>query len=471
MRSTAISKFKSLSVATAVRICTASVPSPFNERRVVASPAFIFRRPTKAEVDIEFTVRAHPVEGGLWIAQPTWVCRSGSIPLDGLPLHEGSPRFRSRSESVADAMSRGLRMARKQKHRNFGTTAWNRAVESLAAWMAEAMEAVRSEDETLPLRGLVGIDLMAGGQGALSEAMVSQGMRIELACEIDPQARAAYLQNIRPRVMHDDICTLDARLLEADIVTMGLMCQAFSVAGNGLGFDDPALALAYMHAMRVLCEIHAKVIIIECARQFMTLDSGKHSDELIEQLMLAGYRVQHRALNASGFGVPQSRERSFLVCTRIGLDVDGIVGVLFPEEQEPTSCVEDILDDALPATITDADIVPHGKAPESRVGRLALVGRIGGRNSQGYRVYSTKGLGPTLTASGGGRAPFSGAYRVPGGARALTPREAYRMQGMPEWTKPHSNERQAMRHAGNAVAVPVARELIRSLGAILGARS
>ena len=186
--------------------------------------------------------------------------------------------------------------------------------------------------------------------------------------------------------------------------------------------------------------------------------------------MSAGYRVQHRALNASGFGVPQERERAFLVCTRIGLDVDDLVGVLFPDEQASSACVEDILDDE-PATIPEADIVVHGNEQLARTGKRVLVGRVGGRNSQGYRVYSAKGLGPTLTASGGGRAPFSGAYRVAGGARALTPREAYRMQGMPEWSEHHPNDRQAMKHAGNGVAVPLARELIRSLGSIIGARS
>lgn len=457
---------KSCAFRKSVVVAASVAGSFFNPRGVVDSPDFIVRRSAVADDGIEFTVRAHRVEDRLWIAQPTWVCRDGSIPLDGIPLHAASRRFRNRSEAVDDAMSRGLRMARKQRHRNVGTKAWIRALADLRAWMAEAMKRVRSEDETLPLRGLVGIDLMSGGLGGLSIAMVSMGMRIDLACEIDAQARAAYQQNIRPRAMHDDICTLDARKLMADIVTMGLLCQAFSVAGNGLGFADPALALAYLHAMRVLCEIDAKVLIIECARRFMTLDGGKHSNELVEKLMGAGYRVQHRALNASGFGVPQERERSFLVCTRIGLEVDDIVGVLFPEEQKPTACVDDILDDG-PATIPEADIVPHGDEPLSRMTKRALVGRVGGRNSQGYRVYSTKGLGPTLTASGGGRAQFSGAYRVAGGARALTPREAYRMQGMPEWAEHHPDDRQAMRHAGNGVAVPLARELIRGLGSIL----
>jgi site-specific DNA-cytosine methylase len=56
-------------------------------------------------------------------------------------------------------------------------------------------------------------------------------------------------------------------------------------------------------------------------------------------------------------------------------------------------------------------------------------------------------------------------------ARGLTPREANRMQGMPEWAAHHPLPTHALKHAGNAVAVPVARELGRQLGAILGRRS
>ena len=333
------------------RIAAVSPVAPvFNARGVVPLPAFTLSRPTTRPTCIEFTIRAHPVGGGLWIAQPAWVCRDGSIPLDGMPLHDKSPRFRSRSEAVDDAMSRGLRMVRAQKHRKSSDAVWASAIEALRAWMAEAIEKVRAHDETLPLRGLVGIDLFAGGLGGLSMGMVSQGMRIDLACEIDAQARAVYACNVRPCLMHDDICTLDGRKLKADVVTMGLLCQAFSLAGKGLGFADPKLAEAYEHAMRVLGEIDAKVIIIECARLFLTLESGKHANELVEQMMLAGYRVQHRALNAKGYGVAQSRERSILVCTRIGLDVDPIVGYLFPEEQEASACVADIMDADLPAT-------------------------------------------------------------------------------------------------------------------------
>ncbi|MCY4754673.1 DNA cytosine methyltransferase [Pelomonas aquatica] len=166
-----------------------------------------------------------------------------------------------------------------------------------------------------------------------------------------------------------------------------------SVAGKGLGFADPKLAKAYQHAMRVLGEVDAKVIIIECARQFLTMDGGKYPDELIDQMMQAGYGVQHRALNAAGFGVAQSRERSILVCTRVGLDLDPIVGYLFPEEQESTACVADIMDADLPATIPEADITPHTTKRAPRKGQRVKVGHIDGLNCQGYRVYCPNSAG------------------------------------------------------------------------------
>lgn len=183
----------------------------------------------------------------------------------------------------------------------------------------------------------------------------------------------------------------------------------------------------------------------------------------MERLLASGYRVQHRALNAAGFGVPQDRERSILICSRVELAVDELLGVLFPEEAAPTACVEDVFEPGLPATIPDTDIHRPSPEPVARVPGLHKVGSIDGKSSQGYRVYSPKGLGPALTASGGGRARFTGAFRVKAGARTLSPREAARMQGMPEWACQHAVHRHAMRHAGNAIAVPLARALACSL--------
>jgi DNA (cytosine-5)-methyltransferase 1 len=245
------------------------------------------------------------------------------------------------------------------------------------------------------------------------------------------------------------------------------MCQAFSKAGKGLGMQDPKLAKAYEHSMRLLAEIDAKVIIIECVRQLLTAHGGRDSQVVRDTLLMAGYRVQHKTMNAKGFGLPQSRERVFLVATRIGVPTDGLMGYMFPQEQAPSAVVGDIMDGHINADVEAVRIHVRKMEPVTKQAGLVEVGRIDGRNSQGYRVYSPMGLGATLTAMSGGRGQTS-VYAVNGKARALTPREAGRMQGLPEWAVHHAVKTHACKHAGNAVAIPLVRELVRPLSRDLG---
>lgn len=390
--------------------------------------------------------------------------------------HKGSIVYLSRSEAVEKAIDVGLVKIRKQLGALALTAAWQKKVQAVESWAAEAVAQTRKFDETLALHGTTVIDLCSGGLGGFGLGLTSLGAEVVLACEIDPEARHVYRQNVKPGRMHDDLCTLDGTKLKCDILTVGLLCQAFSTAGKRKGFADPVLGKVYQHTLRLLREIDAKVIIIECARQLLTQDGGKDAEVIRQTLMCAGYRVQHRTLNASGFGVAQSRERSFIVATRLGLPVDDIMGYVFPQEQAPTAVVEDILEANVPHTIADDQFVLHSELPTERrstmaeVGLLKTVGAQRLLDSQGYRLYSSKGLGAALTASSGGRASYTGVYLIDGHARGLTPREACRMQGMPEWAAHHLISSHAFKHAGNAVAVPLARELGRQLSAILGNR-
>lgn len=453
-----------------------SAASLFNARGVVDNPVFVMARPVGTKCEITITVRAHCIGKNQWIAAATWGSLSGHLPFDGTHPHQWSKVFQSRSEAVEHALNLALRQIKDQLGKLADTKDWRSKVKSVIAWVADAIVQTRLHDETLPLHGLTFIDLCAGGLGGFGFGLSSLGAESLLACEIDPEARSIYLKNVKPRQMHADLCTLDGTKLVCDILTLGLLCQAFSKAGKRRGFADPALAAAYEHTKRLLREIQAKVVIIECARQFLTQEGGKDADEVRELLMKSGYRVQHRTLNASGFGVAQSRERSFIVATRLGLPVDDILGYVFPAEQAPTAVVEDILEADVSHTIADDQFELHSELPTERcstiveVGLLKTVGTQKLLNAQGYRLYSPKGPGATLTASSGGRASCTGVYLVNGHARGLTPREASRMQGMPEWAAHHPTTSHALKHAGNAVAVPVARELGRQLGQILEKR-
>jgi DNA (cytosine-5)-methyltransferase 1 len=446
-----------------------------NDLGVVVTPRFTKVRPKSTPGDIEFRIEAHQFDDGLWGAEFLYVSRTDSVPLFGNPLNTKTPRFQTLTEAVGDAYDRGLVSIKKEKHRTARTTQWAVKLEALTQWVDNAMVEVRDADDALWGRGLTGMDIFTG-MGNLALGFASMGMKFELCCEIDPTAREVAQRNLRPRLMHDDIRTLLATCkakgikLKTDLLTMGLLCQAFSPAGLGLGFRDPKLQEAYEASMQVLESVDAKVIIVECAAEFLKNEGGKYADEFIRRVMLRNYRAQHRVLNAACFGVPQMRERSILVFTRMDVDVNPITGYLFPEEHEPTATVDDILDHELPATIPETDITDRKPVPVGRFTKRVKVGHIRGKKHQGYRVYATNAVGPTLTASGGGAARFTEAYKVEGGARPLTPREACRMQGLPEWACHHPLHSHAMRHAGNAVAVPMARELGRQLGQILGKR-
>ena len=453
--------------------------SHFNARNVVGEPAFTLARPAGTKGEIIITVRAHCIGPSQWIAAATWESQSGHLPFDGTFPHKGSKVFQSRSEAVEYALNVALRQIKQQLGKLAKTPAWSGKIDAAAAWVADAIVQTRKDDESLPLRGCTVIDLCAGGLGGFGLGLTSLGADLLLACEKDDEARSTYMHNVKPRKVHADLCTLDGTKLTCDILTLGLLCQAFSQAGKRKGFADPVLAEVYRHTKRLLREIMARVVIIECARQFLTQEGGKDAAEVRELLMQCGYRVQHRTLNAAGFGVAQRRERSFIVATRLDLPVDDILGYVFPEEQEPTEAVEDILEPDVEPTIADDQFVLHTELPSQRrsasaeVGLLKTVATQQLRDAQGYRLYCPKrlGLGATLTASGGGRAACTGAYLINGHARGLTPREAARMQGMPEWAKHHALPSHALKHAGNAVAVPLARELGRQLAAILTART
>ena len=445
----------------------AATVSPFNERGMVASPSFSLVRPNGPTDQFEFSVKAHALGEECWIAEPSWHCNAGHTPGHSQQPSRQSTTFKSRSEAVDDAISRGMRQVVGELGDLANTPAWEKRIAALRTWCANAVAQVRANDETLPMRGVQVIDLACGGLGGFGMGLSSLGANVKLACDIDQNARAIYQQNVGPMQMHDDICTLDGKGLECDILTMGLMCQAFSKAGKGLGMQDPKLANAYEHSMRLLAEIDAKVIIIECVRQLLTAHGGRDAQVVRDTLLMAGYRVQHRTMNAKGFGLPQSRERVFLVATRIGVPTDGLMGYMFPQEQAPSAVVGDIMDSHINADVEAIRIHVRKMEPVTKQAGLVEVGRIDGRNSQGYRVYSPMGLGATLTAMSGGRGQTS-VYAVNGKARALTPREAGRMQGLPDWAVHHAVKTHACKHAGNAVAIPLVRELVRPLSRALG---
>lgn len=437
---------------------------PFNQYGFIEKPSFQMERPQAGSDQFEFAVRAHAVSMNTWIAEPEWKCNTASIGRSALPSRE-SKVFNSLSEAVDDACSRGIRQIKDVLGASQDNILWQRRLNSLCAWMVPAIQKVRSQDNTLPLRGCSVIDLACGGLGGFGMALSSLGAKVKLACDIDATALMVYQKNVQPAQIHSDLRTLDGKTRYCDILTLGLMSQAFSRAGNQLGLKDPALASTYRHTLRLLSEIKAKVVVIESVRSLLTVNDGKDLETILKTLVKAGYQVRLQMLNAKGFGLPQNRERLFIVGIHQSAMPAGWTGYFFPQEKAPSAVVQDVMDNHIKANVSGKVIEIFCDEPSVETGRLVEVGRIDGRNAQGYRVYSPMGLGATLTATGGGYGPTS-VYAINGNARTLTPREACRMQGLPEWAIHHPTKTHACRHAGNGVAIPVVQELVRPLAEI-----
>jgi DNA (cytosine-5)-methyltransferase 1 len=440
------------------------LPSPFNPRRVIEAPSHVIEIPPARTGGFGFIVRAHQLADGPWIAEAEWNAQSEHLPGDGVYPHRDSKRFQALSEAIDDALSRALRSIREQLGAKSEEEHWARQIAAASASIRDELATVRAQDTSLPLYGMTFADIGAGGQGGFAAALKRLGALCMLACEIDKKALDTYSAHAQPAATHDDLCTLNGKGLHVDILVMGLQCQSFSPAGKRLGMADPVRAAVYRHSLRLLREIDAKVVMIECARQLLNQDGGQDAAEVRKVLMLAGFRVQHRALNAADFGVPQDRERAFIVATRIGAAVNDVLGVCFPEGNGAPASVAEILEPHRHGHIAASRIKSTTeKRPHLR--RPHRVGLIDGKNCQGYRVYDTQGVGPTLCAGSGGACPQTGAYLIGNRARGLSAREAYRMQGMPEWIDHHDNQREALKHAGNGVAVPVVREIARAIAA------
>src|SRR5690625_3898632 len=117
-------------------------------------------------------------------------------------------------------------------------------------------------------------------------------------------------------MLHGDITKIDEKEIpNHDILTAGTPCQSFSVAGKRKGFDDTRGTL-FFDVARVAKEKQPKVVWIENVKGLVNHDKGNTLDTMIQTLNDIGYVIDFEVLNSKYFGVPQNRERIFIVAIR-----------------------------------------------------------------------------------------------------------------------------------------------------------
>lgn len=192
------------------------------------------------------------------------------------------------------------------------------------------------------------------GIGSPEQALLNLGIKhdIEFACDIDKYARETYLKNFNCKNMYEDITDLDMKDLSyVDLLVFGFPCQAFSMAGKRGGFEDTRGTLFY-DALRYLTEHKPRYFIAENVKGLLSHDNSKTFQTIIDCLALTtnsqmtlmpfdnlGYHIHYKVLNTKDFGIPQNRERIFIV----GIRDDADNNFRFPKEMLLEIKLKDLL--------------------------------------------------------------------------------------------------------------------------------
>ncbi len=296
------------------------------------------------------------------------------------------------------------------------------------------------------------IDLFAG-IGGFHIALESMGGKCVYANEWDKYAQEVYKENFKILPEGDITKVNEKDIPNHDIVCAGFPCQAFSISGKRLGFNDSRGTL-FFDVARIVKEKRPKVVFMENVKNFSTHDNGRTLAVIKATMNELGYSFHYDVLNAVDYGIPQKRERIYMVCFRDDIN-DKYFS--FPKPFKLTRHVEDfLLDDFFTkdlivnrSDIFYNDIVDNTYSDKSI--RLGIVNKGG----QGERIYSAKGIAITFSAYGGGVFAKTGGYLINGKPRKLHPRECARLMGYPDTFKLSSNKNQAYKQLGNSVVVDV----------------
>ena len=294
------------------------------------------------------------------------------------------------------------------------------------------------------------IDLFAG-IGGIRLGLESAGGQCVFSSEWDEAAQETYAANFGERPA-GDIRAVEAEAVPPhDLLAAGFPCQAFSIIGSRRGFGDTRGTL-FFEIERLLAYHRPAAVLLENVRQFRTHDAGRTYRVVIEHLAELGYHTHTAILNALHYGVPQLRQRTFIVGTLLP------VPFAFP-------AADHVLPDLAPILEPDDDVSPALWASDYIVQR-----RLHRLRQQGVEPFY-----PSMwhENKGGhiGMHPFSCAlrhnasynYLLVNGNRRPTGRECLRLQGFPDAFRIAVEHRHVRAQAGNSVAVPLVRRVVNRL--------
>ena len=309
------------------------------------------------------------------------------------------------------------------------------------------------------------IDLFCG-IGGFHIALKKFGTKCVFASEWDKNCQDVYFDNFKIKPSGDITKIHEKDIPSHQILCAGFPCQAFSISGKRLGFKDTRGTL-FFDIARIAKYHKPKVLILENVKNFKEHDNGKTLSTVLSTLDEIGYNTFYKVINASSYGVPQKRERIYLVSFRKNLKIKNFS---FDNSNNKESVIKDIIlpdKETKKYVIKRDDIVLTKTKPikdmfngyPQKSFRVGIVNKGG----QGERIYSQFGHAIALTAYGGGVGAKTGLYQINNKIRKLAPRECARLFGFPENFKLHQKDSVSYKQFGNTVVVNVLESIIKKI--------
>ena len=313
------------------------------------------------------------------------------------------------------------------------------------------------------------IDLFAGIGGIRLgfDKAFRENIETVFVSELDEKAKETYRANFKDKFdINGDITKIkEIEIPEHDILLAGFPCQAFSLAGLKKGFED-ARGTLFFDVARI-AEYH----------KLVNHDRGKTFKVIIRILENLGYKVYEKVLNSKNFGVPQNRERIYIVAFREDIDSSDFS---FPEKTDNNKVISDIMEEKevspkyyLSNVYLDS-LMRHKQRHESK------------GNGFGYEIKKLNGIANTLVCGGMGRernlivderlTDFIPVTHIKGEInrkyiRKMTPREWARLHGFPDSFKFVVADTHLYKQFGNSVTVSVIEEIAKNIKEVLDSQN
>lgn len=300
------------------------------------------------------------------------------------------------------------------------------------------------------------------GIGGIDLGFEYAGFNVIWANDFDKYAVETYRKNVSQNIVLGDIREEKENIPNHDVLVGGFPCQPFSTLGKLKGFDDEERGTLFFEIKDILKKHNTKVVVLENVKNLINHDNGKTFKRMIHELNELGYSCYYQVLNTADFGIPQRRNRVFLIAFNREFFHDKEFE--FPKPKKLKTTTQDLLDN----DVDDRYFISK-----------KMIGTILGSGTKGYIVKPTidQPISKTLTAT------MHKMHRasqdnyitdkinhkkycdntIKSDLRKLTPNECRKLQGFPsDWVQVVSDT-QAYKQFGNAVTVDVVYEVAKNI--------